>query len=599
MNNIETHLAVLDFFGFSPVIGILSQKRDYDDFCDQNDIPTEDRHHGFRILLESITRSHLNEIDNNRVLRLESSRLYERCSVSSVDRSKRPRDTSLGMLAYDLHRRFRKLREKTASQEYEKLYEHELKDYVDGLDRIFDTHVELRDDLKKSLDKRKALRLASVRWCLENVYNPDTNLAVAPYLGPLSVPGREYRFFHQFKAALAYLYERLYEPEFHGGFTARLLQARSGQDLKLIALDLRQNDVAKMEQLLGVDIPAFILKQPVDWSPLDHFIVPSEDSRVLTIHEKRDEFFLYYPFELVEALGKVFSGFTAFMRLLHGEIWLRKTHYHLEPVEIVRIRHAREGASGNDFTYAILVSSGMSYYDASGWIVFVNCCSDYPLRSLPGCTTIETNLEESEQYLKVSDIDLAVNELRDHILLHTQTRGIRPSRVEILEHLHRQTVETTHATAGILLELIAYLLESTEKPYLKWGFEHEKLGDCEIDLVAGDMKESWIIECTHHLSADNHEETKCIINEFQKKAEALLKIPEYRGSTVHKVLVTRYSHLLNMSMSSTIQTLTENGIELKSIEELLDSSHYSDRAKDRITRILRELDYVRLSDRTL
>lgn len=87
--------------------------------------------------------------------------------------------------------------------------------------------------------------------------------------------------------------------------------------------------------------------------------------------------FLWYPIQLLDGSENEFSGIPTLIPLLMGNIQLRRRRgTEKSTAKVIRIIHGKESDHRRDYSYAVLVELGGYISDASGWMLFYDCCSD-------------------------------------------------------------------------------------------------------------------------------------------------------------------------------------------------------------------------------
>jgi hypothetical protein len=138
--------------------------------------------------------------------------------------------------------------------------------------------------------------------------------------------------------------------------------------------------------LIGLKISKKILFS--DISPLLNLIKISEPNYM--IHHKNlkdlikylDQFFFWHEMDVLDTNKiHIFNGASAFISVVIGEVEKYRIIKNTDPIWVARIKHPvgidHQGKEGNDISYAILLQNYGIFTDYSGWLIFLNCGTDY------------------------------------------------------------------------------------------------------------------------------------------------------------------------------------------------------------------------------
>lgn len=128
---------------------------------------------------------------------------------------------------------------------------------------------------------------------------------------------------------------------------------------------------------LGFDVQVFLLKDSqVNLNNLTQNAPPESKKSQL---EKLRELLLWYDITVIESSDKPFAGVSTFIPLLIGLVALDRTLHSDSPTRVLKFMHPQQDFRLVDISYAILIPLGGLYglADYSGWIVFLDCCSNF------------------------------------------------------------------------------------------------------------------------------------------------------------------------------------------------------------------------------
>jgi hypothetical protein len=163
------------------------------------------------------------------------------------------------------------------------------------------------------------------------------------------------------------------------------------------------------KNLIEDDLVKYKLKDPEYLS--------REDKK--SVYKKLDYYFMWYKADVLDgSKTSVFNGIPAFTSILIGNIEKKKYLANKEEIFVLRFKH-RVGEKCYDYSYGILIeafgSTGISDY--SGWLIFLDCATDYSgfggsLHYGAG-TCIENYLDEG--LMKIKEVTVDKNVFIDYL----------------------------------------------------------------------------------------------------------------------------------------------------------------------------------------
>jgi len=121
------------------------------------------------------------------------------------------------------------------------------------------------------------------------------------------------------------------------------------------------------DALLITDNPKRLLSGLLEEAPPEQDLSPRE--RLLRV-------FLWYPVKPIDASDYAFCGVPTLVPMLMGMIQARRRHEKKSKAKVVRLVHGAADDHRRDYSYAVLAEVGGLISDASGWMLFFDCCSD-------------------------------------------------------------------------------------------------------------------------------------------------------------------------------------------------------------------------------
>jgi len=150
-----------------------------------------------------------------------------------------------------------------------------------------------------------------------------------------------------------------------------------------------------------------------------------------------DTFFYWLDIDVLDTNKiHVFNGASAFISVLIGEIEKYSIFHIDDSVIVARIKHPISKTK-NDRSYAILLNSGGFLTDTSGWLIFLDCGTDYSGSGGYLTDQIEKFLEryEKEEKIVINEISVPSNIFRRYLKqkrVPTVVRSIKHDTDEII-----------------------------------------------------------------------------------------------------------------------------------------------------------------------
>lgn len=233
----------------------------------------------------------------------------------------------------------------------------------------------------------------------------------------------------------------------------------------------------------------------------------------------------WYDVDILDTSGlHVFNGVPAFIAVMLGNAEMKKTLNLDRKVVVARLLHPDKQVKGNDYSYGVLIEAmgGLGFTDYSGWLLFLDCATDYS--GMGGFEHKQAELFiselDSQKRVRVREIVIGKKELREFLaksVVSSKGEAIR-TEVGLLEDLRKLNNRLAEAK-GALLELLAYYYITVED-YEKVEWEYRG-----VDLVAKNGKSLNFIECKVRLVPDIQKESK----KLRDKAEKIMSDPNSKN----------------------------------------------------------------------
>lgn len=184
--------------------------------------------------------------------------------------------------------------------------------------------------------------------------------------------------FPGYQLGVQYLWSLLLDNRFNQSVVKDLHQATDWESFDRYFDYIREEVINPIEQSTGVQI-GFNYLVLIHRSP-KRFLRGLLDKRLaeenFSEKDNLQRAFLWYPIELINSADYSFSGVPALVPLIMGMIQIRRRREVKSKAKLIRLIHGEINAHRRGYSYAVLVELGGLISDASGWILFYDCCSD-------------------------------------------------------------------------------------------------------------------------------------------------------------------------------------------------------------------------------
>jgi len=119
--------------------------------------------------------------------------------------------------------------------------------------------------------------------------------------------------------------------------------------------------------------PKYYFQKLLEKKPIEIELSPLENLKRI---------FLWYPIQLIDSSDYSFSGIPTFIPLLMGLIQIKRRSEDKTKAKVIRIVHGGAEEHRRSYSYAILSELSGYISDASGWLLFFDCCDDRGSTSL-------------------------------------------------------------------------------------------------------------------------------------------------------------------------------------------------------------------------
>ena len=471
----------------------------------KNDV---DHFEGYKFAFNVLARRLHNEIGTNMSLGLYEDILFSRASFAGIPLNKIPNSCEKTILLKNMHKAARDVLKSPNWEEFETAM------------------AQFENTILRPFVRLKSISIANPRYNLNSlneainystmfevyIYLNDTSRGV-PHGYPQSMLDNSLfwlfkenndsylrKAFKGYKYAIQFLWSRLLDEGFDGSSLAKMHKAASWDSLDKYFEIIRTAIIDPLERRSGANLglaPLIILGDGTKGLMevlLKH--MPPEPS--LNEKEQLEQLFLWYPIELVDASeGTLFNGVPAFVSALSGSIEIKKRLSNPEKTQVIRLIHPIN-AHKNYFSYGVLMEVTGLLSDASGWILFFDCCYNTG-SGIQGLNFAEQFIT---QYSQKGLIEVRERQItKDEFLSLMKPMLISSTKKEMLsaqttKEKLRNIKDRFDTSRGLLLELLAYYMYCSLADIntkVEWNYTHSKQ---QIDVIVKVIGRITFVECT-------------------------------------------------------------------------------------------------------
>ena len=180
---------------------------------------------------------------------------------------------------------------------------------------------------------------------------------------------------------------------------------------------------------------------------------------------------------------------------------------------VIRFRHTESKEHNhNRYSYAVYLGSKIGWYNPSGWVLFVDCGTDFSGRVGYEYAQAESVIKENEKKILLKEIVIGMDELLE--ILGITSWFEKEKLTKKIGDLNSILIYDT----GLLLESLAYAYLQRKGYIIKhWRFP---IDDKEIDLVVEKDGITYLVECQNTMHR-NEEKVREFIDEIKNKLDYL------------------------------------------------------------------------------
>jgi len=467
-----------------------------------------DHFEGYKFTFNVLARRLHNEIGTNMSLGLYEDIVFSRASFAGIPLNKVPNSCEKTILLKNMHKAVRKvLRSST----------------WEGLETSV---AQFENDILHPFVRLKSISIANPRYNLNSldealnyatifevyIYLNDTRHGI-PHGYPQSMLDNSLHWlfegnkdnylrkaFKGYKYAIQFLWSCLLGERFDDSPLVKMHKVASWNSLDRYFEIIRAEIIQPLERKSGANLglaPIIILcDDPKGIIGGLLRSIPPEPR--LSKKEQLEQLFLWYPIELIDASeGALFNGVPAFVSALAGSIEIKRTLGNPEKTQVIRLIHPID-AYKNYFSYCVLMEVTGLFSDASGWILFFDCCYD------TGSGIQDLNFAEQfiTQYLEKGLIEVREKQItKGEFLSLMRPMLISSTKKEMLSAQRtnknlRNIKDRFDTSRGLLLELLAYYIYCSLADIntkVEWNYTYSKQ---QIDVLIRHVGRITFVQCT-------------------------------------------------------------------------------------------------------
>ncbi len=334
--------------------------------------------------------------------------------------------------------------------------------------------------------------------------------------------------FKGYKYTIQYLWFILLGEKFYTTSLVNMHRAKNWDDFDTYFEILREEVINPLENNTKVKLgmsPVLEIK-----SGAKHILKPliKRKSSIYrpTKLERLERVFLWYEIELVDASqDTIFNGIPALIRSITGSVEIRRRNKVNEKTKIVRLIH-KDDTRGSTYSYAVLMEVSGFISDASGWLLFFDCCYDYTGNGVSGLKYVEGFIDEYSKNSQVQVDEIRISKADFLRLMAPYLVSITKEKMQKADSnskLLQSSNDRLATSKGMVLELLVYYLFSescySNENDIEWNYRQKEL---EIDVIFRNSTTIRLFECKKPLSGLIDECKK-----FKNKAQDLLKDEQF------------------------------------------------------------------------
>ncbi len=517
-----------------------------------------------RALMLFTLRRYINDLERDGFLGFESDQVFYRATFRGVPYDKINSTCELAVLVKNLDKYARKLYDSKNIVQLQK-YMNKLNTFFEPLNDFFKTKIKVREEYSKFSKVELLHSQALFNFFIMILQDND-------------------RYFDREELRESYV-------KFLEVFLGRLSQESAlvsdvikGKEIQRIAFDNPYRHKI-LDALVKKTFDSwyyfdfFEKKEELDKSKFNTILGKVSRPRLSDV-EKLREHLLWYKTEVLDSRKDIFAGWPVFESLIRGEVLKRKQEK-ASKLQVIEFVYQDDPAKFRSF--AVLIEAYGSFSDMYGWLIFKDLGGDYAGLGGTHFYLAKTLLEHYKDYidlkqvnvhkalfesfLEVKHFDDDLSDLDEESLEEqSESKQVLNLCKEFNDKIFRYK-RFGSATLAQLLELLvySYFAKKFGIEKVKWSLQPDK-NSPEIDVVAKDETNNklFLVECSLQLDKPKKE-----LEKFNKKAEKLKTMDEYRGFSIEQWFVTTKKAFSSPDIEQFKSEYAQGNVEVVEFEDRL------------------------------
>jgi hypothetical protein len=419
-----------NFLGVVNCLVIISDIKNYKEWLNENYHihVNQIQLRGYKLLFETLFRMLVNDIERNLGLDLTSDRMFVRASFTGIPVSVLPNTCEKTILLKNLRDHFcnidntnswGKFEAKVALLSQEVLYP-------------FNSVRKISFTTSKMIDLDTAITYSSMFQTY--IFLNDTRKGIPHGYVPTMIKDEEITFGYQFEAArkwrdafegykygVQYLWSQLLKDKYKQSATNRINEANDWESFDKYFEKIQLKIINPLEKstkaFMGYDNFVFTKQSPKQY--FKALTVTKLPDKELSPKELLRRYFLWYPICFINCRDMNFSGIPVLTPLLKGMV------NDNEKIQMIRLIHGDAEDHRRDYSYGVLIGLYGIMSDASGWMLFWDCCADQ------GSTSKSfKDFEESlQEYVEKGFVEIQSIRIEKNRFIELMQKEIVPQRI--------------------------------------------------------------------------------------------------------------------------------------------------------------------------
>jgi hypothetical protein len=328
------------------------------------------------------------------------------------------------------------------------------------------------------------------------------------------------QFFNGFKAVIGYLWNNLFDDAFKKyNFLSEVILSKNWAEFDAYFEKIKDDIILPLEKrneaVDGFSDIIFKKTQIIyneTFEELKNEILFPEYSEDLTVNDKLDQKFLWYPVNVIKSLYSIPCS-NNFILVLSGLL-----NFENYPILVIRFIHPQ--GYGNNFSYAILAEGPLYnlFQDAADWYLYFDFATNHSGTGSRAWRMVEEFLNNHRSKINLSECRINSKKFREYI---------KNKEIKDLSKKIKKLEDYYAAAKGMIYELINAYILSKLGYQVHWALKEPSITDGkEIDLLAyrksGKMIMFYVIE-TSTTGENLTKEVKQKVKILKKNSSNLLK----------------------------------------------------------------------------